>query len=83
VDWIHLAQDKDWWRILVNTKQLGSTQGWKFLHYLSVLSASQGLCYIELVTKHKVYICVYQTNQSAIRKRKPFCAETRRNNKRF
>jgi hypothetical protein len=51
VDWIHLAQDRDWWRDLVKhgNKHSGCIKGRKFLDKLSVLLASQeGLCSMEL-----------------------------------
>jgi hypothetical protein len=37
VDWIHLAQDRDQWRVVVNTimKLLGTEKGSEFLDSLS------------------------------------------------
>jgi hypothetical protein len=32
VYWVHLAQDMDQWRVLVNTVIAGSTEGEEFIH---------------------------------------------------
>jgi hypothetical protein len=55
VNWIHLAQVMDRWRALVGSCEDGnepssSAKGRDLLDYLSVLSAFQGLCSMELVT---------------------------------
>lgn len=43
-----MAQDVDRWMSEYGDKPTGYTRDTKFLNYLSVILASQGLCYVKL-----------------------------------